>query len=205
MLVGDFNVEESEPCPSQSLYEYNAKNIVKKITCFKNILNPGCIDLFPTNNPLSFQNTIAVTNGLSDFHKMVITVIKMSFEKHSPIERHYRDYKYFDRTKFKNNLNENLSKGISNYESFETTFIEVLKKHAPLKKKLLRTNHAPYITKTLRRAVMLRSQLETKYLKSKTQTDLELYKNHKNFCSKLYKRERRKYFDSLDMKNVLDL
>ena len=52
---------------------------------------------------------------------------------------------------------------------------------------------------------MRRSQLETKYLKSKTQTDLELYKNHKNFCRKLYKRERRKYFDSLDMKNVLDL
>ena len=205
MLVGDFNAEESEPCPSQSLYEYNAKNIVKKITCFKNILNPGCIDLFPTKNPLSFQNTIAVTNGLSDSHKMVITVIKMSFEKHSPIERHYRDYKYFDRTKFKNNLNEKLSEGISNYESFETTFIEVLNKHAPLRKKLLRANHAPYITKTLRKAIMRRSQLETKYLKSKTQTDLELYKNHKNFCSKLYKRERRKYFDSLDMKNVLDL
>ena len=84
---------------------------------------------------MSFQNTIAVTNGLSDFHKMVITVIKMSFEKHSPIERHYRDYKYFDRTKFKNNLNEKLSEGISNYESFETTFIEVLNKHAPLKKR----------------------------------------------------------------------
>ena len=167
-------------------------------------MNPSCIDLFITNSPFSFQNTIAVTNGLSDFRKMVVTVMKMSFKKHSPIERHNRDYKYFDRTKFKNILNENLSKGISNYESFETTFIEVLKKHAPLKKKLLRTNHAPYITKTLRRAVMRRSQLETKYLKSKTQTDLELYKNHKNFCSKLYKRERRKYFDSLDMKNVFD-
>ena len=50
----------------------------------------------------------------------------MSFKKHSPIERHYRDYKYFDRTKFENNLNEKLGEGISNYESFETTFIEVL-------------------------------------------------------------------------------
>ena len=29
-----------------------------------------------TNSPLSFQNAIAVTNGLSDFHKMVITVMK---------------------------------------------------------------------------------------------------------------------------------
>ena len=34
MLVGDFNAEESEPCLSQFLYEYNAKNIVKENTCF---------------------------------------------------------------------------------------------------------------------------------------------------------------------------
>ena len=124
MLVGDFNAEESEPCLSQFLYEYNAKNIVKENTCVKNALNPSCIDLFITNSPLSFQNTIAVSNGLSDFHKMVITV-----------QRYYRDYKHFDRTKFKKNLNEKLSEGISNYKSFETTFIEVLNKHAPLKKR----------------------------------------------------------------------
>ena len=124
---------------------------------------------------------------------LIVTVMKMSFKKHSPIERHYRDYKYFDRTKFKNNLNEKLSEGISNYESFETTFIEVLNKHAPLRKKLLRANHAPYITKTLRKAIMRRSQLETKYLKTKAQTD----QKHKIFCSKLYKRERRKYYESL--------
>ena len=58
MLVGNFNAEESEPCLSQLLYEYNAKNIVNKNTCFKNKLNPSCIDLFITNSPLSFQNTI---------------------------------------------------------------------------------------------------------------------------------------------------
>ena len=33
-FVGDFNAEESEPCLSQFLYEYNAKNIVKENTCF---------------------------------------------------------------------------------------------------------------------------------------------------------------------------
>ena len=118
--------------------------------------------------------------------------MKMSLKKHSPIERHYRDYKYFDRTRFKNNLNEQLSESISNDESFETTFIEVMNRHAPLRKKFLRANHAPYITKTLRKAIMRRSQLETKYLKTKTQTNPKLYKKHKDFCSKLYKRERRK-------------
>ena len=61
----------------------------------------------------------------------------MSFKNHSPIERHYSDYKYFDRSKFKNNRNEKLSEGISNYESFETYSIEVMNKHAPLRKKFL--------------------------------------------------------------------
>ena len=168
MLVGDFNAEESEPCLSQFLYEYNAKKIDKENYCFKNALNPSCIDLFKTNSSLSCQNTTATSNGLSNFHKMVITVMKMSFKKHSPIERHDRDYKYFDRRKFKNNPYEKLSEGISNFESFETTFIEVLYKHAPLRKKLLRANHAPYITKTLRKAIMRRSQLETRYLRTKT-------------------------------------
>ena len=42
--------------------------------------------------------------------------MKMSFKKHFPIERHYRDYKCFDQNKFKNNLNKKLSEGISNYE-----------------------------------------------------------------------------------------
>ena len=73
-----------------------------------------------------------------------------------------------------------------------------------LRKKFLRANHAPYISKTLRNAIMRRSELETKYLKTKTQTNLKLYKKHKNLCSKLYKRERRKNYESLDMKNVLD-
>ena len=97
------------------------------------VLSPSCIDLLITNSPLSFQNTIAVSNGLSDCHKMVITVIKMSFKTHFLIERLYKDYKHFDQNKFKNNLNEKLSEGISNYESFQTTFIEVLNKHVPLR------------------------------------------------------------------------
>ena len=36
------------------------------------VLNPSCIDIFITNSPLSFQNTIAISNGLSDVRKMVI-------------------------------------------------------------------------------------------------------------------------------------
>ena len=54
MLVCDFDAEESEPYLSQFHYEYNAKNIVKENTYFKNALNPSCIDIFITNGSLSF-------------------------------------------------------------------------------------------------------------------------------------------------------
>ena len=58
----------------------------------------------------------------------------------------------------------------------------MLNKHAPLRKKLLRVNHAPYITKILRKAIMHRYQLETNHLKTKTQTDLKLQKKIKTFA-----------------------
>ena len=70
MLSGDVNAEESEPCLSQFLYEYSAKkHCQKKNNCFKNALNPSCIGIFFTNSPLSFQNTTATSNDLSDFMK----------------------------------------------------------------------------------------------------------------------------------------
>ena len=81
MLIGDFNAKESEPCLSQCLFEMNAKNIVKEPTCYKSLSNPSCIDLVITNSSSSFQNTKTISKGLSDFHKMVLTVLKQTFRK----------------------------------------------------------------------------------------------------------------------------
>ena len=66
---------------------------VKDKTCFKNANNPSTIDLFLTNNSLAFQNTTATFTGLSDFHKLVLTVLKTTFSKNKPKELFYRDYK----------------------------------------------------------------------------------------------------------------
>ena len=51
---------------------------------------------------------------------------------------------------------------------------------------------------------MRRSQLETKYLKTKTPENLKIYKKHRNFCSKLYKKERKKFYNALSLKKVTD-
>ena len=72
------------------LFEHNAKNLVKENTCFKSLDNPSCIDLFITNSHQSFQNTTTVATGLSDFHKMVVTVLKTTFPKVPPKVIHYQ-------------------------------------------------------------------------------------------------------------------
>ena len=96
LLVGDLNAEETEPCLNSFLSEYNLTNIVKDKTCFKSIENPSCIDLVLTNNSQSFQHTQAICSGLSDYHKMVVTVLKNTFRKGKPKEIFYRTYKNFD-------------------------------------------------------------------------------------------------------------
>ena len=66
---------------SNFIYRNLLKNIVKEHTCFKNLETPTCIDLFLTNFPNSFQNTVAVSTGQSDFHELIVTVLKNSFTK----------------------------------------------------------------------------------------------------------------------------
>ena len=204
LLTGDFNSEDSEPELCAFIQKYGAKNIQSKSSCFKNVNNPSCIDLFITNSPRSFQNTTVLTNGLSDFHKMALTVFKMKFEKGMPKEVTYRDYKKFDDDLFKNDLKAAISSGCVNYGEFEKIFLSTLNLHAPLKKKFIRANHAPYMNKSLRKAIMRRSQLQSKYLKSKKTSDYVNFKKQRNFVSRMYKKEKKKFYKNLDIGKILD-
>ena len=80
----------------------------------------------------------------------------------------------------------------------------MLNAHAPLKKKVVRANEVPYMTKALRKAIATRSRLENRYHKNKSGESLRAYKKQKNFCSRLYKNERKKYYTNLDVKKVTD-
>ena len=69
---------------------------------------------------------------------------------------------------------------------FEQIFLEILNIRASIKKDLLRANHVPYITKAPRKAIMKRSELESKYMQNKTSENLKSYKKQRHFCSKLF-------------------
>ena len=202
-LLGTSMPRENETIISDFISQHNLKNIVKYPPCFKNAENPTCIDLFLKNFPNSFQSTKTLTTGLSDFHKMVFTVLKCKFAKQKPKEVKYRCYRNMDREMFRYELNILLSEA-STLEEFDEFYLSVLNKHAPIKRKTVRINQAPYMTKTLRKAIMRRSALKTKFCRDKTLNSERMYKKQKNFCSKLYKKERNFFYNNLNMENFTD-
>ena len=166
LLAGDFNIDKEEEKLQDFLFERNLKNLVKEDTCFKSINNPSCIDLFLTNSAPSFQHTTTMTTGLSDFHKMVVTVMKTTFPKVQPKIVYYRDYKNFDLYAFRTDLRTQLSKiNEKDYYHFELIFLKVLEEQAPMKQKVLRANDKPYMTKQLPNQVLMPFDKASGYLK----------------------------------------
>ena len=84
ILIAGFNVSIDDPHMEFFCESYRFKSFVKDPTCFKNPESPSCIDLILTNNPYSFQNSWLIETGLSDFHKMVVSVMKTTFQKLKP-------------------------------------------------------------------------------------------------------------------------
>ena len=115
----------------------------------------------------------------------------------------YRDFKKFSEESFNEELSLKLTNEcVNNYSSFENIFLDTLNQHAPVKKKLLRANHALYVTKSLRKAIMRRSNLQTKYFKTRTPESLKKYRKQKYYCSRLYKKEHKTFFNNLKVSNI---
>ena len=66
------------------------------------------------------------------------------------------------------------------YDIFLRTFLKILDKYVPTKKKYLRANHATFVTKEVRKAIMIRSKLRNKSLKDKNEQSRNDYRKHRN-------------------------
>ena len=91
LIMGDFNSDPSDEQVESFCDSYDLHNLVKEKTCFKG--PPKCYDLILTNCKHNFQNTLVLTSGFSDFHKMTVTVLKTEFVKTVAVQINYRDYK----------------------------------------------------------------------------------------------------------------
>ena len=207
LLLGDFNSQVSERAISEFCETYNLTNLVKEPTCFKNPKNPSTIDLILTNRPRCFQNTTTIETGLSDFHKLTITVMKSYYPKQTPLVKLYRDYKNFDEAHFRNELLKelyNIHHGKLNYDTFEEIVVRLLNYYAPIKERHIRANNSPFMNKVLAKAVMTRSRLRNKFTRNPTPENRTNYTKYRNYCTALFRKEKKSYYNNLDLKRITD-
>ena len=200
LLLGDFNSEMCEEHMKNFCETYNLTNLITDPTCFKSVNNPSCIDVMLTNRSACFENSTVIETGLSDCHKMTITVMKKYFKKREPITITYRDYKNFDGDKFRSDLKEKVIEAdCITIEIFIDILNNILDKHAPRKQKIIRGNSTPFMNKTLSKAFMTRARLRNKYYKTRSLEDKTAYSKFKNFCTNLLVKEKKKYYGNLDI------
>ena len=178
-------------------------SLIYKPTCYKNFDKPKCIDLILTNKPSYFQHSNVFETGLSDFHLLTATEFKMGFQKLKPQVITYRNYKNFNNDRFQADIKTG-GFDTKDINSFKETILSVFSKYAPIKKKYIRANEAPFMTKNLHKEIMKRSRLRNKYLKSKSLTDRKNYNVQRNFCKKLLRTTKKEYFNNLDTKKITD-
>ena len=207
LLLGDFNSEMRESTMGDFCDPYNLTNLVTDPTCFNNPLNTSLIDLILTNRARRFQDSRVIETGLSDHHKLTIIVLRAHFLKQAPITIKYRDYKRFDQNRFRKELLEKLSNiNGANWimMRLKVFFVVLLNKHAPSKKKYIRANSSPFMNKTLSKAVMTRSRLRNKFLKNPNNVNRAGYTKYRNYCTRLFKKVKKAFYNSLDPTLITD-
>ena len=149
--MGNLNIDTSEKTKDTSDYlsdlceTFSFKNIITGKTCFKKTTGTS-LDILLKNRPRSFLKTGIFETGLSNDHKLILSVFRSYFLRIPPDTIQYRKYKTFKEFSFLYELNQELLKGDiykNNRDMFSTfaeTFRRVLDKYAPLKAKGVRRN-----------------------------------------------------------------
>ena len=181
MLIGNFNMTIENKNLDVFINSFGLECFIKKPRCFHS-KNLSCVDLILTNKKYLFNNSNLLKVRISDHHGWTITALKIQLVKGNAKTKLYRDYSEFNMDNFKAELDDKLKSGVvTEYSNFQNIFIQVLNNHAPAKKKIVRFNNSPFMTKTLRK-IMHRSRLKNIFIRKRNDKNWENYKKQRNFC-----------------------
>ena len=75
----------------------------------------------------------------------------------------------------------------------------------PIKHKCLRSNQSPFMNKEISKAIMNRTSLRNRYLRTRCIRDKEAYnKQRSNYCVSLIRKTKQHYYNNLDHRKVAD-
>ena len=121
---------------------FNLSQLVSKETCFMKGFTPSFVDVILTNQKNLCFNVLNIPTGISDCHNLISVTVQGHVNRPQQEYIKYRSYKNFDVTNFNEDISkinvptsENLSSKdqLNNvYENYESEFLSVLDKHAPI-------------------------------------------------------------------------
>ena len=94
----------------------------------------------------------------------------------------------------------NLHKG--DFDKFKFIVSNLLESHAPIKEKCIRCNQAPFMNKSVRKAIMVRTRLLNKFRKENSFISELACKRQRNFCTTLIKKTKRSFHNDLNAKKI---
>ena len=161
-------------------------SLIKEPTCYINPDNPSYLDIILTKKPLRSQSSCVVETGLSDFHRMILTVTKMTFQKLKRRVLNYKDYKHFNNERFRDDLLSEISNSYlefdnNNFDEFFNMCQSTLDQHAIQKQKYARGNHLSFMNKALAKETIKRNKLRNKFLKERIDESKKRYASKRNY------------------------
>ena len=112
----------------------------------------------------------------------------------------YRDYNNFDNTKLRYDI-VTATSNADNFGMFKSIIFNMFNRLIPIKKKNIRANKAPFMSKELHTAIMKRSRLRNIFPKHRIDTNKKNYSTQRNLCKNLFKNSKKSYFEILTLKN----
>ena len=186
---------------------YNLSSFIRESTCYKNPENPSCIDLLLTNSLNSFPNSSVVEADLSDFRRIIVTVMETSFQRLTSEVKHYWDYSNYDNNIFRVSLINELSKlntEAIDLNKFVTLCIDTLNNHALSQKRYIRGNHLQFLNKELSKEIMHRTRLRSNFPRNKSDGSKGKYSKHQNYCVSLLRKTEKNYYSNINEKKTTD-
>ena len=135
VLLSDLNIVRDNTQLQNFCESFLFEHLIKKPTCYKGDTPTG-IDHIVTNIPKRFMKSMALETGISDHHKMIMTIFRSTFAKGKPKTFYFRCYKKFNLEQFQMELKEKLHEISNNsFDIFLEEFKTFLDTFAPLKEK----------------------------------------------------------------------
>ena len=99
---------------------------------------------------------------------------------------------------------ENFINNDDGFQRFCHISLDALNKHAPPKKKHARGNQMSFFNKELSKAITTRTKLPNIFLQIRSEENRKRYTKQRNFCVSLLRKTKKRYYENLNEKFVVD-